>query len=190
MENWARVKWTEAGQIAELLDGQLDPGAQAGATPKAFFDTLKAQGRLHDAVLFLGQALPRYETVAWAVRAVRDLRQGRPGKPADANALNAALLWVDDPGNEQLRQAAYAAAELASQDSAERMAALSVYFSGGSIAPPDCPPVPAPRQLAGRLAAGAVALAAIDCEDQTRAYGRALTLGERFAVVGPAADDV
>jgi hypothetical protein len=189
MENWARVKWTEAGQIAELLDGGLDPGEHSGATPKAYFDVLKGDGRLQDAVLFLGQALPRYETAAWAARAVRDLRSGHVGKPADQDALNAALLWVKDPGNEQLRQAAYGAAQLAGHDSAERMAALAVYFSGGSIAPPDCPPVPAPKQVAGRLAAGAVVLAAIDCEDQTDALGRALALGERFATVGLGADD-
>ena len=184
MDNWTRVKWTEAGQIAELLDWKEDLGERARTSPQVFFETLKVDGRLHDAAFFLGQALPRHETVAWAARLVRDLNQKMPApKRPDADALKAALLWVQDP-SEQRRRAAYDAAQTAAGDSAERMAALAAFFSGGSIAPPDCPPVPAPNQAAGRFAAAAVVLAAIASGDQAGALTQALAAGEVIAAKG------
>jgi hypothetical protein len=179
MVRWTRVKWTEAHQVTEQLDWPLEDAASAH--PETYFESLRGSGRLHDAACFLAQALPRHEAVAWAARVVRDLKPG--GEPGAADALKAALLWVQDP-SETRRRAAWNASELAPDDSPERFAALAAFFSGGSIAPPDCAPVPAPRDTAARFAAAAVLLAAIRSGDQEVGLGRALDAGDSLAASG------
>lgn len=183
MIEWTRVKWSEAGQIAELLGWEEDLGEDARAAPAVFFDRLRGEGRLADAAFFLGQALPRYETVAWGARAVRDLRGDSVGRGPEADALKSALLWVQDP-SETRRRTAFEAAQKARDNSPERLAALAAFFSGGSMAPGDCPPVPAPKAAAGRFAAGAVVLAAARTGDQTRALAQALDAGAAIAAQG------
>lgn len=179
MVRWTRVKWTEAQQVTEQLDWPADAGA--AAHPEAYFETLRRDGRLHDAACFLAQALPRHEAVAWAARAVRDL--GASARPGEAEALKAALLWVQDP-SETRRRAAWSASEQAPDDSPERFAALAAFFSGGSIAPPDCAPVPAPRDTAARFAAAAVTLAAVRSGDPDGGLARALDAGDSLAASG------
>lgn len=186
MKTWSRVKWTEAAQIAERLEWKQDLGAAAAGSPENFFSGLRREGRLHEAAFFLGQALPRFETVAWAARAVRDLTGLAPPPGPDADALKAALLWVQDP-SEGRRRAAWDAAGLAEDQAPERLAALAAFFSGGSIAPADCPPVPAPQEAAGRFAAGAVLVAAIRTPDFDAAINAALDAGDAIAAHGVAA---
>lgn len=179
MGNWDRVKWTEAGQIAELLDWPPDLSGDARATPRDYFMKLRSDGRLHDAAFFLGQALPRYETVVWAARVVHGLSvQGS----ADEGALSATLRWVEDP-SEPRRRAAFTAAS--GEGTPARMAALAAFFSGGSMSPEGQPPVPPPRAAAGRFAAGAVVLAATKAGDLTAALTRALDVGDAIASEGP-----
>jgi len=181
---WTRVKWSEARQITRLLAWEASPGDPDGsAPPRRYFEALRAAGRGVEAADFLGQALPRWETVAWAARAVRDLTDPADAKPANAAALKSALLWVQDP-TEARRRAAFDAAEAAPATSAERFAALAAFFSGGSIAPADCDPLPAARDAAGRFAAGAVLLAAFSAPDPASALSRCLDSGA--ALAGPA----
>jgi hypothetical protein len=136
MTRWARVKWSAAGQVARLPKAdQAD-----GATPEAYFTTLRKAGRLTEAAMFIGRALPRHETVAWAARAVRDFTRPEPASREDADALKAALLWVQDP-SESRRRAAYDAAMAATDQEAEQLVALAAFFSGGSMAPEGCEPV-------------------------------------------------
>lgn len=183
MGSWDRVRWTEAGQIAELLGWERGLGADAHAKPEDYCAALRRAGRLHDAVFFLSQALPRYETVAWAARSVRDLTPKGPHSGPEIEALKTTLLWVQDP-SEARRRAAWDAAARMPRHSPERLVALAAFFSGGSIAPPDCPPVPAPREAAGRLAAGAVLVAAIRTRDPTAAMIAALDTGTEIAERG------
>jgi hypothetical protein len=184
MANWTKVKWTEAGQITALLDWPSVETKDLAAAPEAFFAGLRTQGRLDDAAMFLGQALPRYEVVAWAARALQDLRPARESAlPADTQALGAAQAWVKDP-SEPRRRAAFEASNAASEDAPERFAALAAFFSGGSMAPDNCPPVPAPREAAGKFAAAAVILAATRTADRQAALARALDLGAALAAEG------
>jgi hypothetical protein len=184
MTDWTRVKWSEARQILSILDWpEADGVADPVARPKIYFDALRSSGRLPEAVSYLGQALPRLEAVAWAARAVQDLRNGASPRAPEAAALKAALLWVQDP-SENRRRAAFEAAERCEARSAERMAALAAFFSGGSVAPPDCPPVPAARDTAGRLASGAVLIAATAAPDMNAALQLCLDAGEALAANG------
>lgn len=185
MAEWARVKWSEASQVLDLLGDAAADLPKAGAEPPAaYFEHLRAAGRLGDAARFLAQALPRLETVAWAARAVRDLPPAAgESERADELALRAALFWVADP-TENRRHAAYAAAQACRVGSPERLAALAAFFSGGSIAPAEYAPVPAPRDAAGQFAAGAVLTAAARSPDIKAALARALDAGAQIASRG------
>lgn len=181
--SWSKVKWTEAAQVAVLLDDEADLGEDGRTKPKVYFEKLREGGQLNEATFFLGQALPRFETVAWAARTVRDLRE-TPLKPGpDADALKATLLWVQDPSDTR-RRAAFDAANRIKGASAERLVALAAFFSGGSITPADVAPVPAPKEAAGRFSAGAVLLAAVATADKNAALNKALDAGSVMADQG------
>jgi hypothetical protein len=184
MDGWARVKWSRADQAVDadfLEEAAAAGGPTAASAPRAYFAALRAAGQNELAARFLGQALPRLEAVAWAARAVRDL--AAPGPGVDADALKAALLWVQDP-SETRRRAAAAAAERCDPAAAARMAALAAFYAGGSVAPPDCDPLPAPRDAAGRFAAGAVMLACAGQDDMDAALQNCLAAGEQLADAG------
>ena len=185
MARWSNVRWTEAGQVAETIGWSDFPLNSAHAAPETFADELRRQGRLMEAVQFLAHALPRFETVAWAARTVRDLprRAAARGDEHQRAALRCALLWLQDP-SETRRRAARAAADAVQTGGPERFAALAAFYSGGSLAPETCQPVPAPKGVTGRLASGAVLLAAEQCEDMKAALHTALDMGERIAVDG------
>ena len=175
--DWTRVKWSEAGQITRLL-GMKDDGRDMA--PAHYFAKLVDSGRLADAVNFLATALPRFESVTWAARTVRGLSDPDGDGCAEEIALKTALLWLQDPV-ESRRRAAFDAAAAAKPNSAERMAALAVFYSGGSVAPPDCHPLQAPREAAGRFSAGAILLAAARARDTEQALRKALASGVAFA---------
>ncbi len=169
--------------MTSQLGWAAEPDAVSRTPPQTYFGSLRAAGRLQDAAFFLGMALPRHETVGWAARAVRDLGEGRERLRPDADALKAALLWVQDP-TEPRRRAAFDAAQLAGTSSAERLAALAAFLSGGSIAPDNVQPVLAAKEAAGRLAAGAILIAAGSGPDRGAAINRALDDGDAIARAG------
>ena len=175
MLDWTRVKWTEAGQIAELLEWD-DMGPDALVPPERYFVQLMRQGHLSLATLFASQALPRYDAVAWSARVVRDFRRDQPVTGEDADALKAALLWVQDP-SETRRRRAFEAAGQVRRPTAGRLAALAAFISGGSIAPVESAPIQPPRAAAGRFAAGAVLLAAMARSEPEQALADVLDPG-------------
>jgi hypothetical protein len=182
MAAWTRVKWTEAAQVAELLGWDRGLEGLARASPEAYFALLRRTGRLEDAAFFIGQALPRYETVTWAARVVRDLRPSSVAPGPEADALKATLLWVQDPSDAR-RRAAFEAANRIRHPGPERLAALAAFFSGGSITPPEAPAVQAPKEIAGRFAAGAVLLAAVE-GDRVASLAKALDAAALMAALG------
>jgi hypothetical protein len=177
MTEWSRVSWTEAGQVTRMLRWKETVDREA-LPPAEYFDGLKSQGRLADAVSFLAQALRRFDAVSWAIRFVRDCEPGVDPESAEGAALKAALLWLQDPSDER-RRTAFAAARAAK--GAESLAAMAVFFSGGSLAPAQCEPLPAPPETAGRLAAAAVRLACVRAANPESALLTALAAGEKFA---------
>lgn len=175
------MRWTEARQLTSTLGWPDDSlGPDQGLPPADYFDALRGDGRRVEAAQFLGLALPRWEAVAWAARSVRDLAPASTRGPAEEEALKRALLWVQDPTDAR-RRAAFEAAEAADPGSPERFAALAAFFSGGSLAPEDCQAVQAPPEAAGRLAAGAVLMAAFRGPEPWDALERSLDEGVRLA---------
>lgn len=183
MNKWSKVKWTEARQIAEAMDSDVPELPEEGVDPQSHYAALKASGDLDQALTYLGHALPRYEAVAWAAHVVRTM-PGPAKMPAlNRQALDRTLQWVEEP-TEEYRRAAHQAAESAGRESPERLLAMAAFLSGGSIAPPDLPPVNPPQGVCGRMAAAAVLVAAHRSGDAKAALVTALATGEKIAARG------
>lgn len=141
---------SELVQHAELSD-QAKAKLRPDATPSVFMRELVGEGLMVDAVKFLAQAIGPARAVAWALACVRELC-------AETNGAALAIFdaWVAEPSDTNRRAAADAA-----EDGPEKSLGLAIFFSGGSIAPPEVNPVSPPPHVAEKLAAGAIMLAAV-----------------------------
>jgi hypothetical protein len=153
----------ERAELSEEATSKLRPDA----TPSAFMRELVGEGLLIDAVKFLTQAIGPARAVAWALACVRQFRGENNG------AVMAAFdAWVADPSDVNRRAAADAA-----EDGPEKSLGLAIFFSGGSIAPPDVNPIPPPPHVAEKLAAGAIMLAVVaDPEHAAERYRRCIEI--------------
>jgi len=139
------------------LDDEAKPIAATAANAGGVVDALSAKGLINDALKVLAAALPPQAAVRWAVRCVRETGDLSKG---DAAALAAAERWTAEPGEENRREA-QAAAERLEFGTAASWAAISAFWSGGSMAPPNAPSVPPPPDLMPQALFGAISLAAV-----------------------------
>jgi hypothetical protein len=147
----------ELGEQAKALP-------QAGLSPGAFLEKLLNERLLPDAIRLLAFALPKREAIWWAAKCARLV--GGTTMPAEQQAaLQVAERWCLAP-TEELRRAAMAASEKAQLRSPAGCTALAVFFSGGSLAPPDVPAVPPAEDLTARTVVGAVLMAAVVTEPE------------------------
>jgi uncharacterized protein DUF6931 len=150
-------------------------------TPQQFIDTLIAKELCADACRFLAQALPKREAIWWAWQCAA---KAAPPKAPDkaAAALQLVEKWILKP-IEPNRRPAMEAAEAAGIGTPAGSTALAVFFSGGSMAPPDLPPVAPPEHLAGVAAGNAVILSALlgEPDKATARYHTCLNLGLEIA---------
>lgn len=164
----AKLIKIEAKTAAELAGKlELSEAARAalrdGVGPAEYLDALVASGQWPDAVRLLALALPKREAIWWACRCAR--AAGPAPAPAAGTALGAAEAWVAEP-TEERRRAAFPAAEAAQFGTPAGCAALAVFLSGGSLAPPDIAAVPPAEDLTGKTVAGAVLLAGVVAEPE------------------------
>lgn len=171
--HWPLTIFSEARQITALLRWPAMPGDDQ--PPAHIFRALRAEKRAAQAAMFLGQALPRFEAVAWAAHAVTHC----PSR-LDEQALAAVHAWLRDPSDTH-RRAAERAARAIRGTSAALLCAQAVFVAGGSLAPADMPPVAAPKDATGRLAAAAVLTASANDGDPGAALDRALDFGNMLA---------
>lgn len=177
---WRRVKWTRAGQVAVLLDGLVDLEALYDQPPAQAFAALRKVD-LSQAARFLAQCLPRMEAIRWVAACLNTMAAA--GQPERLVARKAVNRWLADPSDAN-RRIAYEAGQIVGWASAEGAACLSVFLSGGSIAPEGqeqgVPPSPG---AFGQAVAGAVLMAAFG--EGAAAFERRLTanidLGEKAA---------
>jgi hypothetical protein len=143
----------------------------------AFLEILIREAQWTDAVRFLAHALPRREAVWWACTCAR-LTLPKDAPPEVAAALEAAEAWVFQP-TEEHRRAAMQKAEIAGFETPSAWSAVSVFWSGGSMAPPDAPPVPPADRLLPTAVTSTILLAAVQTEPQfaDRKYKRFLEAG-------------
>ncbi len=127
--------------------------------PPAFVSALLEAEQYAGAVAFLAHSLPRREAIWWAwTCARRTAAQERP--PAVQAALDATERWLAQP-SEGNRRPALDLARAAKVGTPAGCAALAVFFTGGSIAPPENPEVPPPEFAAARAVTGSIMFSAI-----------------------------
>jgi len=181
MGTWTKVKWTQAGQIAELIGR---PGiGESEASPETGYRQLRDQGDLDTAVRYLAHALPRVEAIAWAAQLLDERSRTSKLLATERQSLDRTIRWLEQPTDEY-RRAAFEAAGQAPEDSPERLLACAVFMSGGSISEPDLPAVQPQQHVCGQLAAAAVLTAAYRSPEADTALAAACDLGDRIASEG------
>lgn len=183
MGDWNQVKWAEAWQIVAAMELDEEPRPPEGVAPRSHFQSLRERSQLDRAVCYLGHALPRYEAVAWAAHLLEVRARSKRLPAMDQQALDRTFRWLEEPTDEY-RRAAFVAAEAAGTGSPERLLAMAVYMSGGSIAPSDLPAVNPPQEVCGRIAAAAVLIDAYRSNDPATALAAALDAGDKIAAKG------
>ncbi|WP_156841952.1 DUF6931 family protein [Novosphingobium aquimarinum] len=177
---WSKVQWTESNQILRLLDRDE---AEIAAMPRDVAECHRAylaQGRAPEAISYLAMALPRFEAVRWGCLFLDEMSRIDGLARPEQQALDSVQRWVGEP-IEAYRRAAFAASQLAREDSPERMIALAAFFSGGNVSSPDLEPVEPPPHAAGRFAGVAVLGAAYRKGPDAERAARALQMGLEHA---------
>jgi hypothetical protein len=181
---FATVAIAELARRAQVAE-QAAALAAPDMTPDAVVATLQQHNLPLDAIRFLAQALPPRDRVRWASRCVR-AASGEALEPGDAEALRLADAWVEHP-TEDIRREAHAAAEAREFASPASWVAMAVFWSDGSMSPPQAPAVPADPAYAGQAAAGAVMLAAVvdPPEKAPERHQQFITWGREAGVSAP-----
>lgn len=150
-------------EAAELRDVAA-PLFQPGDGVLSLTQRMVEHEHFAEAVRLLAHALPRREGIWWAWFCARRASGEAPAPPIQG-ALDATERWIRAPGDEHRRQA-MAAAEAADLGSPAGCVAFAAFLSGGSIAPPDAPDVPAPEYAAARAIAGSIIMSAVSQEPE------------------------
>jgi hypothetical protein len=141
---------------------ELPDDAQAilreGISTGLFLELLINQQKYLAAIDVLAHALPKREAVWWGCLCARQTG-GAEFSPKDRDALKAVAQWVLEPSEEN-RQGAGPPGEATGYKTPAGCLALAVFGSGGSLTPPNLPPVPPDPSLTGKTVSGGVKLAA------------------------------
>lgn len=153
------MKWTRAGQVANLAGDNADLSDMMELPPAEAFARLRADNPVA-ATHFIAHCLPRLDAVRWLAACLSGMAPtSQARRLAARKAVNR---WLAEPSDAN-RRLAYDAGDAAEFSTAEGCACLAVYFSGGSLAPATQEqPVPAPPAAFGQALAGAVILAALN----------------------------
>jgi hypothetical protein len=159
---------------------------QEDSTPSGYLDSLEKQQLFQDAIRFLAHKLATDAGVKWACACVRELRAPDRKEQKD-EPLEASEQWTKTPGD-PTRRAAKDAADKAKTTGPSYLAAMAVFLSGGSIAPPEAPETNPPPYSAQKMIAGSVVIAVVSYmpEKAAERYKRALAMGRALDQPGKA----
>lgn len=138
--------------------------------PGQFLARLLERGLLVDAIRFKAQTLPKRQAIWWALNCVRMMPDHSRKQEQNQQALSAVEVWLADP-TEANRRNAEAAARTLNYETPAAWTAMTVFWSGGSLAPPDTEAVPPAEHLTAMAASAALLMAA--------ASGPAIEVSER-----------
>lgn len=155
MTEWTVVFWSSARQIAEEAGLPRDLWPDDAVAPGVFFRTLCDAGETAAAIAYAAAALPKLEAIEWGLASLPPLPADHPDFAARMLLRDASQRWLHEPDDDN-RRAIERLVDGADQSWPETLIGLAIFFSGGSIAPEDCPPVPADPGLPGQLIAGAM----------------------------------
>ena len=181
MGEWARVKWAEAIQIVEAVDDSNAPPCAPGIAPKAHFEALSEKGQFDAAARYLALALPRYESVVWAMRMLRS--EAAKSDMQHGPTLAALDRWIDDPSDAN-RRAVWNIGQTAPSNSPEQLLATATFMSGGSMAPEDLQPIQPDPSLCGKMTSAAVLTQAYRTSDPAAFLKAAIATGSTLADEG------
>jgi hypothetical protein len=161
---WVKVKAPRASAVCQHFDlkEEARPLLGNGLSPQEFVAALLAQKQHAAAIDFLAHALPPREAVWWGCLCLKHAAGSALSAPEEA-AYKAAARWVLEP-SEDNRKAAQAPAEKAGLGKPAGGLAMAAAWTGGSLAPPNLPPVPPGAFLPARAVAGAIQLAAVKAD--------------------------
>ncbi|MEZ6063215.1 MAG: FHA domain-containing protein [Planctomycetaceae bacterium] len=150
-----------------------------GEPPEEFTQRLLNTQEPTASLTFLASALPKRCAVWWLIECVRQSECIK--SDADGPMLAAAEKWVKEPSVET-RRFAYQLAEELEMSTPASWAGVAAFWSDGSMAPPEAPPVPAPEHLTGVAVNGGVSIAALDDPENAWKRQQAFTeLGLKIA---------
>ncbi|MEE2730413.1 MAG: hypothetical protein VYA55_06290 [Pseudomonadota bacterium] len=170
MAQLVKIQAQQASEILkhfELSEDAIEFAEKGALPPADFIDQLVQSNFYFDAVKFLAHALPKREAIWWACMAVKKTLPADAPAPQQA-ALNAAEQWAIQP-TEENRQLAKAWSEKTQNKSAPSWAATAAFWSGGSMAKPGEPDMPAPPYLYAHAVAGAISMAAFSPDPENAA---------------------
>jgi hypothetical protein len=157
----AEKKAVDVCKMAELSD-DAKPLLTPELTVQAFVQALQEAKLFLDAVKVLAFALPKREVIGWALHCVKPVYGPNVPKPVGTVFL-AVQMWLGDQGDNH-RRAAYDAAEAAGTATPAGCVGMAVFFSGGSLAPANTPPVAPAPNLTHLMVANALQMAALVSE--------------------------
>lgn len=150
----------DAPALCEKLS--LSPAAVALAKPgmsaASFAEALTQSKQFADALRVVAFTLPKPRAVVWGSQMIRSIPEAQ-WRPVDEAAIKAAEEWAHEP-SESLRRAAQSAADGTKMQTAAGWLAMAAFWSGGSLAPADLPPVPPGESLTCQAITGALLLVA------------------------------
>jgi len=167
----------EISQVADLSSPALAL-VQENSTHSDYLDSLEKKELYKDAIRFLAFKMEVNAGVKWGCKCIRELQP--PEKKSEKDEpLEASEQWVKTPGD-PTRWAAKEAAGKPNVRGASKMLAMAVFFSGGSIAPPQAPETPPPPNLAQKMIASSVDVNVLSHEPAkaTERYKRSLALAK------------
>ena len=151
------------------------------AAPSEFLGQLIEAKHYQDAIRFLARALPGREAAWWACVSARN-GVGNQTPVTEIKLLELAEQWVFKPTDEN-RHTAHDATDSVESGTPVYWAGMSVFWSGGSMVPPDLPAVPVQPNLCSMAVSGAVILAGLtdDVDDSDQLYQFFLKQGVAIA---------
>lgn len=152
----------QCGPVCELFEvseeglALLDPQA----TVEQQLATWRQANLVADARRLLSHALPPRHSLWWALLALTEAHRQNPYPAEVTRAILATRDFVLNP-TEAGRRLCHELADAAESTTAGGVIGYAAFLSGGSMAPPECPPVLPMAHLCGRLCGVSVYLAAV-----------------------------
>ncbi len=124
-------------------------------SPDEFLQTAIAHNLYLDAVIFVAHALPLRESIYWAYLTVEFLKD--KFSPQELQVLASVKEWFSSPDDLTRRQNGQLAEDLKLKTGPAWLAE-AVFWSGGSILPPESPATEPPSYLYAKAVIGAISL--------------------------------
>jgi hypothetical protein len=148
----------EIAEAAKLSD-EAKALLRDDLSPSRYVDLLESEKLFKDAVFFLVYGLPVPIAIRWGCHCCRELLTPEQIEQTK-QSLEAAEAWSESP-NDEARRAARVAAEKDGIKSPADMLGMGVFFSGGSLTPPNTPETPPPPYVAQKMTAGGIQIAVL-----------------------------